>query len=278
MQTGEVKARFRAEAEALGLPEEVIEQQWPMHEKKKTTKHARLRARRERRAAEAEAEAEAEEVAAEDVISGAQQESLAVRRRRDRRAHVPELNFSPAEKHQRVHHHVQNILKNRLAPVKDKKVVEKLALREVERERHLYKTFGDKKTLVRFNQEMEKEFNKLQERRAMAELQKRALNRGARKTEGEEEVRRSKGKGVLSRVLGKMSARKRAEALEQYKLQHRIEWLARYKAVQAFKEKEARRRAAAGESNLVVGKQEVPRRVVEEEKDWADLAQVEKSV
>lgn len=298
MQTSEVRARFRAEAAALGLAQEIIDQQWPMPEKKKKTKAARLRARRERRAAELEAAAAAE-AAAEDItpeqLGKQERQQKALRRQRTVRT-LPRLTYSAAEKHQRLHYHRERIVKAKLGPVKDKKMVEKLAWHEMEKEREMYKVFGDKKTLVKFNHDMEKEFNKLRLKNALSDLEKKALNEKKKalaknpstsenQQQQQDEDNKKKireSKGVLSQVLDNMSERKRAIALEKFKRKRMIQWLARYRATQRLewtmrqKAKHAERRDSR-EDKVGSEQEQPPKRViVEEEKDWAELAETQK--
>jgi hypothetical protein len=205
MQTSEVKARFRAEAAALGLAQEVIDKQWPQREKaKKLSRKERLLKKRE--SAEEQSEEMMEEMAEEEQAE-LQAESAA----------ATPLSFSRAEKYHRIYFHANKILAKKLAP--NQKIAEQMALAKMEKERQTFALFGTKETLVAFDKD---------------------------------------------RVKGKTT------------LKDRYKWLARYRAEQIFKQM-APKWDSVEVTEATAEKQETPRRIVEEEKDWADLAQAHKA-
>jgi large subunit ribosomal protein L28 len=227
MQTRKVKAQFRAEAAELGIPQEVIDQQWPERQRKprlSRTEKRRLRkeaAEAERLAAEAAEEAPEEE--AEDVPVEPEP--------------IQTLKLSPRDKYHRIHFHKNQILKKRLAP--SEKIAEKMALAELEKEKKRYALFESKDAIVEFEKARKRELSLLRK------LGREQLNEAG-----------------LAKLYAPGSSRSRE-----------LEWLARRKAEAIIEQKRQELYGDLdGSSPTEEEPASVPRQIVEEEKDWADLA------
>jgi large subunit ribosomal protein L28 len=119
MQVPEVIAKFRAEAAALGLAQEVIDAQWPTQPKIKIAGVTREEAARRQAAEQARFEA-----------------------KKARETRIKELKYRAIQDYK------NKFLRRRLAV--NGKVAEKMALPELEKEKRLLKILGDQKTLAAY--------------------------------------------------------------------------------------------------------------------------------